>query len=91
MFVGNHHIHVGIIEPFIAELRKRSDGRINIKVIPGGAISTAASALDDVVTGSVDIVWSMPGSTPGRFLLSEMFQFARCLLQGCLWPSGHSG
>jgi len=32
--------------------------------------------LDDVVTGSVDIVWSMPGSTPGRFLLSEMLEFS---------------
>jgi len=75
MFAGNHHIHTGIIEPLVEELRERSGGRINIEVIPGGAISTNASALDDVASGSVDFVWSQPGNNPGRFLLTEMLEF----------------
>ena len=75
-FGGTHHILLGIIEPLIEEIYEKSNGRIVINVIAGGGLVTAASAVDDVIMGSVDFAWTMPGSTPGRFLLSEMLEFS---------------
>lgn len=74
-FPATHHHQTGIIEPFVEEIKEASGGRINITVHPGGSIVTGTSALDDVTSGAVDMIWTLPGYTAGRFPLSEMFEF----------------
>ena len=74
-FPAGHHHQLQIVDPFIEEIKERTNGRINITVHPGGSISTGQSALDDVTSGAVDFVWTMPGYTAGRFPLSEMLEF----------------
>lgn len=74
-FPATHHHQTGIIEPFIEEIKEASGGRINITVHPGGAIVTGQSAIDDITSGAVDMIWTLPGYTAGRFPLSEMFEF----------------
>ena len=74
-FPAGHHHQVQIIEPFIKEIEEKTEGRVKITVHPGGSITTGQSAIDDITSGSVDMVWTMPGYTAGRFPLSEMLEF----------------
>ena len=74
-FPATHHIQVNFIEPFIEEIEEASEGRVVINLHPGGSITTGTSAIDDVSTGAVDIVWTLQGYTAGRFPLTEMLEF----------------
>ena len=74
-FPATHHHHVDIIMPFVEEIMEKSEGRIKINVHPGGSITTGTSAIDDISTGAVDMTWTLQGYTPGRFPLTEMFEF----------------
>jgi TRAP-type C4-dicarboxylate transport system substrate-binding protein len=52
-----------------------SEGRINIEVYPAMQLGgTAANLYDQVADGVVDIAWTLPGYTPGRFPVSEVFE-----------------
>jgi TRAP-type C4-dicarboxylate transport system substrate-binding protein len=74
-FPATHHHHVDIIEPFVKEIMEKSEGRIKINVHPGSSITTGTSAIDDISSGAVDMTWTLLGYTPGRFPLTEMFEF----------------
>jgi TRAP-type C4-dicarboxylate transport system substrate-binding protein len=66
-FPALHHHNVQIVEPLAKELYEKSNGLINITVEPGGTITTGTTAIADVTTGAVDMMWTHPGYTPGRF------------------------
>ncbi|MFO8192730.1 MAG: TRAP transporter substrate-binding protein [Bacillota bacterium] len=74
-FPATHHHHVDIIVPFVEEIMEKSEGRIVINLHPGGSITTGTSAVDDVTTGAVDMVWTIQGYTAGRFPMTEMIEF----------------
>ena len=74
-YPATHHHHADIILPFVDRVFEASEGTINITVIPGGAITTTATAVDDVTSGAVDLTWTLPGNTPGRFPLLTCFEF----------------
>ena len=74
-FPATHHHHVDIILPFVEEIKEASNGRINIAVHPGCSITTGTTAIDDVSTGAVDMIWTLQGYTAGRFPLTEMLEF----------------
>ena len=75
-YPATHFHNVEIVFRFADEMYKASNGRVNITVIPGGAITTTATAVDDVSTGAIDMTWAMPGSTPGRFPLLDSIELA---------------
>ncbi|MDW7740325.1 MAG: TRAP transporter substrate-binding protein [Bacillota bacterium] len=74
-FPAAHHHHVDIIVPFVEEIMEKSEGRVVINLHPGGSITTGTSAIDDVSTGAVDMIWTLQGYTAGRFPLTEMIEF----------------
>ena len=74
-FPATHHHHVDIIVPFVEEIMEKSEGRIVIHLHPGGSITSGTSAVDDISTGAVDMVWTLQGYTAGRFPLTEMISF----------------
>ena len=57
------------------KIEKESDGRIKFEAFPsmqkGGA---PKNLVDQVRRGTADIVWSLPGLTPGRFAMTEVFE-----------------
>ena len=61
--------------PWAAEVEERSDGRAIVEVYPamqlGGRPSDLYAQARD---GVVDIVWTLPGYTAGRFPLTEVFE-----------------
>ena len=73
-FPATHHHHLGIVMPFVEAFMEATEGMVEIIVHPGGSLTTATTALDDVITGSIDMTWSVPGWNPGRFPMSELFE-----------------
>ncbi len=61
----DHTVH---LDPWAASIEKDSGGRIKVEVYPamqlGGKPSDLPQQLED---GVVDIIWTLPGFTPGRF------------------------
>ena len=64
-----------ILKPWAAEVEEASGGRIKIEHFDAMALGGRPPELmDQAVDGAVDIVWTLPGYTPGRFPRSEVFE-----------------
>ncbi len=64
-----------ILRPWATEVEEASDGRIRIEHFDAMALGGRPPELmDQAVDGVVDIVWTLPGYTPGRFPRSEVFE-----------------
>lgn len=64
-----------LIEPWAEALRQASDGRIAVEIYPSMQIGGKPPQLFDMVrTGVADVVWTLPGYTPGRFPKTEVFE-----------------
>ncbi|WP_439596031.1 TRAP transporter substrate-binding protein [Falsiroseomonas sp.] len=65
----DHTLH---LDPWAAKVAQESGGRIKIEVFPamqlGGQPRDLVQQLED---GVVDIIWTVPGFTPGRFMGTE--------------------
>jgi len=67
--------HSQFIEPLAERLTEESDGRIAVEIYPAMQLGGAPPSLyDQVRDGVVDVVWTLPGYTPGRFPLTEVFE-----------------
>lgn len=68
-------IPANAITPWIEKVESESDGRIEIEHYPAMQLGGAPPALyDQARDGVVDIVWTLPGYTPGRFNKIEAFE-----------------
>lgn len=60
--------HQKFLTPWARKIETESNGRIKINVIPAMQLGGAPPQLyDQARDGVVDIVWTLPGNTPGRF------------------------
>lgn len=67
--------HAQFIEPWANQVMEESDGRIAVEIYPSMQLGGAPPSLHDQVRdGVVDVVWTLPGYTPGRFPLTEVFE-----------------
>lgn len=63
------------LEPWAREIETRSNGRARVQLFPAMQIGgRAADLYGQARDGVVDIVWTLPGYTPGRFPLTEVFE-----------------
>ncbi len=68
--VPQHILHV-----WADRVEAASEGRIKVERFDGMALGgTPPSLYDQVVDGVVDVVWTLPGYTPGRFPRAEVFE-----------------
>ena len=64
-----------MIEPWAQAIEDASDGRIAFEIFPAMALGGAPSELySQVRDGVADIVWTLPGYTPGTFPRLEVFE-----------------
>lgn len=64
-----------ILTPWADAIEKDSGGRIKIERYPSMQLGGRPSDLvDQVVDGVVDIIWTLPGYTPGRFARTEVME-----------------
>jgi len=67
--------HKDFIEPWSRKVEAESGGRIKIEIYPSMQLGGKPPALyDQVRDGVVDIVWTLPGYTAGRFPTIEVFE-----------------
>jgi TRAP-type C4-dicarboxylate transport system substrate-binding protein len=61
--------------PWAQKVETESGGRIKINIFPGMQLGgTPPQLFDQARDGVVDIVWTLPGNTPGRFPRIEVFE-----------------
>ena len=64
-----------VLQPWIDQVEEASGGRIAIEMYSSMALGgTPPQLIDQARDGVVDIVWTLPGSTPGRFPQAEVFE-----------------
>ncbi len=56
---------------FCEEIKKRTNGRVEITHYPGGTLTTAPKMFDGVVTGISDLGWSAINYNQGRFPVTD--------------------
>ena len=65
----------GLLEPWGQRLEAASGGRLKVEFFPSMTLGGKAPQLyDQVKDGFVDIVWTLPGYTRGRFPIIEVFE-----------------
>lgn len=67
----NHVVYQNVWKPWIQEVEKRSNGRLNIVYYSPGSICTSKEVPDAVIKGRADIGHSLFGANPGRFGYSD--------------------
>lgn len=69
------NIHKNFLTPWADRVEKDSGGRIKIDIFASMQLGGAPPQLyDQARDGVADIVWTLPGSTPGRFPKIEVFE-----------------
>ncbi|MDR3422070.1 MAG: TRAP transporter substrate-binding protein DctP [Xanthobacteraceae bacterium] len=67
--------HERFLVPWARKVEAESGGRIRIDIFPSMQLGGApAQLIDQARDGLADIVWAVPGNTPGRFAKIEAFE-----------------
>jgi len=67
--------HAKFIVPWCAKIEKESDGELKCQIYPAMQLGGTPNQLyDQVKDGVVDIVWTVPGYSAGRFPSIEVFE-----------------
>jgi TRAP-type C4-dicarboxylate transport system substrate-binding protein len=67
--------HKGFLAPWAKKVEEESQGRIQVRIFPSMQLGGAPPQLfDQARDGVADIVWTLPGNTPGRFPRTEVFE-----------------
>ena len=71
VFFPPTHIQSKMAEEWAQEIKKRTDGRVEVTLYPGGTLTKAPQVYEGVVNGVSDIGMSCFAYTPGSFPLLE--------------------
>src|SRR5688572_15094411 len=67
--------HAKFLAPWAQKVASESGGRIKIDIFPAMTLGgTPPQLYDQARDGVVDLVWTLPGNTPGRFPIGETFE-----------------
>jgi TRAP-type C4-dicarboxylate transport system substrate-binding protein len=67
--------HAKMFVPWKTKVEAESQGRLKIDIFPSMQLGgTPPQLYDQVRDGVVDLVWTLPGSTPGRFPTTEVME-----------------
>ena len=69
------NVWLGMHKPWMDKVEKESGGRIKFEAYPAMQLGgTPVQLYDQVKDGVVDVVWTLPGNTAGRFPRVEVFE-----------------
>jgi TRAP-type C4-dicarboxylate transport system substrate-binding protein len=67
--------HAKMLAPWAKDIETDSQGKIKIEIFPSMQLGgTPPQLYDQVRDGVVDMCWTLPGSTPGRFPATEVME-----------------
>lgn len=68
-------VPAGVLVPWMAKVEAESGGRIKFEHYPAMQLGGKPGELiDQVIDGVADVVWTLPGYTPGRFPRTEVME-----------------
>ena len=74
-FMSTMHVqHRKAFVPFAEKVAKLTNGRVKIKIYPGGTLGNPKTMVDAIRTGITDIGFVLPEYVPGRFERSSVFE-----------------
>jgi TRAP-type C4-dicarboxylate transport system substrate-binding protein len=69
------NVWLGMHKPWMDKVEKESNGRIKFEAYPAMQLGgTPVQLYDQAKDGVVDVVWTLPGNTAGRFPRVEVFE-----------------
>lgn len=69
------NVHQRLLTPWAKTLEAQSGGALKVDIFPAMQLGGKPPQLyDQAANGVVDIVWTLPGNTPGRFPSTEVFE-----------------
>jgi len=69
------NVHRFFLVPWTEKIQRESNGRLRIQIFPAMQLGGAPPQLfDQARDGVADIIWTLPGNTPGRFPRIEVFE-----------------
>ena len=69
------NVHRFFLQPWAQKVQKESDNRLRVQIFPAMQLGGAPPQLyDQARDGVADIIWTLPGNTPGRFPRVEVFE-----------------
>ncbi|MEI2298422.1 TRAP transporter substrate-binding protein [Ensifer sp. MJa1] len=69
------NVHQRLLMPWAKTLEEQSNGALKVDIFPAMQLGGKPPQLyDQAANGVVDIVWTLPGNTPGRFPSTEVFE-----------------
>lgn len=69
------NVHAKLLTPWVKTLEEQSQGKLKVEIFPAMQLGGKPPQLyDQAANGVVDIVWTLPGNTPGRFPSTEVFE-----------------
>jgi TRAP-type C4-dicarboxylate transport system substrate-binding protein len=69
-----HNHHANVIVPWTEEVKKRTNGRVEITVFPGASLCKVTQQYDCAKSGIADLAWGVTGWTPGRFPMTSVIE-----------------
>lgn len=82
-FPPTSNAHANILLPWTQRIEAASMGRIKFQIYPSMQLGGTPNQLfDQAKDGVADIVWTLPGYTPGRFPKSEVFELPLLVQSG---------
>jgi TRAP-type C4-dicarboxylate transport system substrate-binding protein len=68
------NVHAKLLAPWAKQVQQASDGKLAVQIFPSMQLGGAPPQLyDQAKDGVVDIIWTLPGTTAGRFPSTEVF------------------
>lgn len=71
---ASHNHHVSILVPWAEEVKKRTNGRVEITIFPGASLCKPPQQYECARDGIADIAFGVTGWTPGRFPRSSVIE-----------------
>ena len=71
-YFATTHMNAVLTGQFCDEIKKRTNGRVEITHYPGGTMTTAPKTFEGVVTGISDLGWSAINYNQGRFPVTDV-------------------
>jgi TRAP-type C4-dicarboxylate transport system substrate-binding protein len=69
-----HNHHANVIVPWVEEVRKKTNGRVEITVFPTASLCKPPQQYECTRDGISDISWAVTGWTPNRFPMSSVLE-----------------
>ena len=62
-----HNHHANVIVPWVEEVKKRTNGKVEITVFPGASLCKPTQQYDCAKSGIADLAWGVTGWIPVAF------------------------